>query len=51
MIPGVLIIESDIPEGMTLREWRRTRIPPRGRPVLVRLVRRLCSGNPTGTRS
>jgi hypothetical protein len=49
VIPGVVIIESDIPEGMTLREWRRTHIPPRGRPMLVRLARRLCGVDPTGT--
>ena len=41
----MLIIESDIPEGMTLREWRRTRVPSRERPALVRLVRRMCGVN------
>jgi hypothetical protein len=43
VIPGVLVIECDIPDGVTLSEWRRTRIPSRGRPALVRLVRRLRS--------
>jgi hypothetical protein len=43
MVPHVLIVESDVPEGMTLREWRRSRTPPRKRPPLVRLVRRVTS--------
>jgi hypothetical protein len=41
MVPHVLTVESDVPEGMTLREWRRSRTPARKRPPLVRLVRRV----------
>ena len=37
---SVLIVESDVPEGMTLREWRARRTPARQQPRLVRLVRR-----------
>jgi hypothetical protein len=42
MMPHVVIVESDVPEGMTLREWRVSRTPARERPPLVRLVRRVC---------
>jgi hypothetical protein len=42
MVPHVLTVESDVPEGMTLREWRRGRTPARKPPPLVRLVRRVC---------
>ncbi len=43
MVPTVLVVESDVPEGMTLREWRASRTPARERPPLVRLVRRIRS--------
>ena len=43
MVPTVLVVESDVPEGMTLREWRARRTPARERPRLVRLVRRVRS--------
>jgi hypothetical protein len=42
MVPTVITVESDVPEGMTLREWRRSRTPARKHPPLVRLVRRVC---------
>jgi hypothetical protein len=41
MHPNIIVIESDVPEGMTLREWRRTRTPARKSPPLVRLVRHM----------
>ena len=42
MVPPVLTVECDVPEGMTLREWRRSRTPARKRSPLVRLLRRVC---------
>jgi hypothetical protein len=41
MTPHILVVESDVPEGMTLCEWRRSRTPARAHPPLVRLVRRV----------
>ena len=41
MIHSRLIVESDAPVGMTLREWRASRTPARQRPLLMRLVRRI----------
>jgi hypothetical protein len=40
MVGQFLMIECDVPEGMTLREWSRARHPARERPALVRVVRR-----------
>jgi len=42
MIPHMLVVECEVPEGMTLREWRWSRAPARERPLLVRHVRRVC---------
>jgi hypothetical protein len=40
----LLYVESDVPEGMTLVEWRRLRHPPVSRGVVRRALRRLARG-------
>jgi hypothetical protein len=42
--PPLIYVESDIPEGMTLVEWRRLRHPPVPRGFLRRALRRLARG-------
>jgi hypothetical protein len=37
--PTFLYIESDIPAGVTIREWRRSRSPRFQRSILDRLFR------------
>ena len=36
--PAFSYIETDIPEGMTIREWRRNRAPRYKRSLLQRLL-------------
>ena len=40
MTANILIIESDVPDGQTLREWRRVHPAPGPRHPLRLLIRR-----------
>jgi hypothetical protein len=37
--PAFIYVDTDIPVGMTIREWRRTRAPRYQRSLLDRLFR------------
>jgi len=37
--PSFIYVDSDIPAGMTIREWRRSRAPRVQRTILHRLFR------------
>jgi hypothetical protein len=38
-IPAFIYVDTDIPAGMTIREWRRSRTPRYRRSLLDRLFR------------